>query len=152
MLTGVDMVHVHYRGDGAGDHRSDRRPGPGDVRRCRVVDFIHQSRQVRALAVTTAARSGRAAGRPDRGRIRAGLRGERLARASARRADTPAAIVDKLNKEVNAALADPRISEASLVNLGGQVFAGSPADFGKFLESETDKWGKVVRAANVKAE
>ena len=64
---------------------------------------------------------------------------------------TPTEIVEKLNKEINAALADPKI-KARLADLGGTVMVGSPADFGKFITDETEKWGKVVRAANIKAE
>jgi tripartite-type tricarboxylate transporter receptor subunit TctC len=62
---------------------------------------------------------------------------------------TPAEIVDKLNKEVNAALADPKI-KARLADLGGTPLVGSPADFGKLIAEETEKWGKVIRAANIK--
>jgi len=62
---------------------------------------------------------------------------------------TPAEIVDKLNKEVNAALADPSM-KARLADLGGTVLAGSPADFGKLIADETEKWGKVVKFAGIK--
>jgi tripartite-type tricarboxylate transporter receptor subunit TctC len=65
--------------------------------------------------------------------------------------NTPAEIVDKLNKEINAALADPNI-KARLVDLGGVALPGSPADFGKLIADETEKWGKVIRAANIKPE
>ena len=65
--------------------------------------------------------------------------------------NTPAEIVEKLNKEINAGLADPKL-KARLADLGGTVLAGSPADFGKFIADETEKWGKVIRAANIKAE
>ena len=65
--------------------------------------------------------------------------------------NTPAEIVDKLNKEINAALADPKI-KARLADLGGTVLAGSPADFGKLIADETEKWAKVIRAANIKPE
>jgi tripartite-type tricarboxylate transporter receptor subunit TctC len=64
---------------------------------------------------------------------------------------TPAEIVEKLNKEINAALADPNM-KTRLADLGGTVLAGSPADFGKLIVDETEKWGKVVRAANIKAD
>ena len=64
---------------------------------------------------------------------------------------TPAAIVDKLNQETNAALADPRI-KARLAELGGNVLAGSPADFGKLIAEETEKWGKVIKFAGIKAD
>jgi tripartite-type tricarboxylate transporter receptor subunit TctC len=65
--------------------------------------------------------------------------------------NTPAEIVDKLNKEINAALGDPKM-KARLADLGGTPLPGSPADFGKFIAAETEKWGKVIRAANIKAE
>ena len=64
---------------------------------------------------------------------------------------TPAEIVDKLNREINAGLADPRM-KARLADLGGTVLPGSPADFGKLMADETEKWGKVIRAANIKPE
>ena len=64
---------------------------------------------------------------------------------------TPTEIVEKLNKEINAALADPKI-KARFADLGGTVFPTSPTDFGKFIADETDKWGKVIRAANIKPE
>ena len=65
--------------------------------------------------------------------------------------NTPAEIIDKLNNEINAALADPKI-KARLADLGGTVLPGSPADFGKLIADETEKWGKVIRAANIKPE
>ena len=61
-----------------------------------------------------------------------------------------AEIVDRLNKEINTALADPKL-KARLVDLGGTVLPGSPADFGKLIVDETEKWGRVIRAANIKA-
>src|SRR5262249_13400191 len=65
--------------------------------------------------------------------------------------NTPAEIVDRLNTEINAALADPKM-KARFADLGGTVLPGSPADFGKLLADETNKWGKVIRTANIKAE
>jgi tripartite-type tricarboxylate transporter receptor subunit TctC len=64
---------------------------------------------------------------------------------------TPAEIVNKLNNEINAGLADPKIKE-QLADLGGTVLPGSPADFGKLIAEETEKWAKVIRAANIKPE
>jgi tripartite-type tricarboxylate transporter receptor subunit TctC len=64
--------------------------------------------------------------------------------------NTPAAIIDKVNKEINAALADPKL-KAQLADLGGTVLAGAPADFGKLIADETEKWAKVIRGANIKA-
>jgi tripartite-type tricarboxylate transporter receptor subunit TctC len=65
--------------------------------------------------------------------------------------NTPAEIVEKLNQEINAALADARM-KAHLADLGGTVIVGSPADFGKLIAEETEKWAKVIRAAKIKAE
>ena len=65
--------------------------------------------------------------------------------------NTPVEIVDKLNKEINAGLVDPRL-KARLADLGGTVLAGSPADFGKFIADETEKWAKVIKFAGIKAD
>jgi tripartite-type tricarboxylate transporter receptor subunit TctC len=65
--------------------------------------------------------------------------------------NTPAEFIDKLNKEINAGLADPKI-KARLSDLGGAMLGGAPADFGKLIADETEKWAKVIRAANIKAE
>ena len=66
-------------------------------------------------------------------------------------AKTPGAIVDKLNKEINAALTDPKM-KARLADLGGMILAGSPADFRSLIAKETEKWGKLIRAANIRPE
>jgi tripartite-type tricarboxylate transporter receptor subunit TctC len=65
--------------------------------------------------------------------------------------NTPAEIIDKLNKEINAGLADPRM-KARIADLGGTVFASSPADYGKLITDETEKWGKVVKFVGIKAD
>jgi tripartite-type tricarboxylate transporter receptor subunit TctC len=65
--------------------------------------------------------------------------------------NTPPEIIDKLNKEINAALADPMM-KARLANQGGVALPGSPADFGKIIVEETEKWAKVIRAANIKVD
>jgi tripartite-type tricarboxylate transporter receptor subunit TctC len=65
--------------------------------------------------------------------------------------NTPADIIEKLNKEINAALADPKL-KARLADLGATVLRGPPADFGKLIADETEKWSKVIRAANIKPE
>jgi tripartite-type tricarboxylate transporter receptor subunit TctC len=65
--------------------------------------------------------------------------------------NTPAEIIGKLNKEINAALADP-VLKARFADLGGTVLAGSPADFGKLIADETEKWGKVVKFAGIKVD
>ena len=64
---------------------------------------------------------------------------------------TPAEIIGKLNKEINAALGDPKM-KARLAEWGATALPGSPADFGKLIADDTEKWGKVIRAANIKAE
>jgi tripartite-type tricarboxylate transporter receptor subunit TctC len=64
---------------------------------------------------------------------------------------TPVEIIDKLNNEVNVGLNDPKL-KTRLIDLGGTLLAGSPADFGKLIADETEKWGKVIRAANIKPE
>ncbi len=150
MLAGVDLVPVHYRG--AAQAITDLIAGRVQVMFDVVVSSISHIRagEVRALAVTTATRQDVLPGVPTVGEFVPGYEAAGWHGVGAPRG-TPAPIVDKLNKEINAALVDPAF-KASLANLGGQVFAGSPADFGKFLADETDKWGKVVKAANVKAE
>ena len=65
--------------------------------------------------------------------------------------NTPTGIIDTLNKEINAALTDPNM-KARLADLGGTLLPGSPADFGKLIANETEKWGKVIRAANIKVQ
>jgi tripartite-type tricarboxylate transporter receptor subunit TctC len=65
--------------------------------------------------------------------------------------NTPAEIVERLNKEINAGIADPQL-KARLIELGGMPLPGSPAEFGKFIANETEKWAKVIKFANIKAE
>ena len=150
MLSGVKLVPVHYRGASAAI--ADLIAGRVQVMFDVVVSSISyvNSGQTRALAVTTASRQDVLPGVPTVGEFvpgyeAAGWHGIGVPRG------TPAPIIDKLNKEINAALADEKF-KASLANLGGQIFAGTPADFGAFMAAETEKWGKVVKAANVKVE
>ena len=106
--------------------------------------------KLRALAVTTATR---AAGLPDTPTVGESLPDYEVSNwygIGAPR-NTPAEIVDRLNREINAALLDPKI-KALLVAEHATVLGGSPADFGKFIADETEKWAKVIRAANIKAE
>ena len=102
------------------------------------------------LAVTTATRSPDLPDIPTVGDFVPGYEASAVFGIVAPR-DTPADTVDKLNKEINAGLADPNI-KTRLAQLGGTVLAGSAADFGKLFAEETVKWGKVIRAANIKAE
>ena len=151
MMAGVNMVHVPYRGAGARAHRPARRAGAGRCSTpCRLsIEYIRAGK-LRALAVTTATRSEALPDIPTVGDFVPGYEASAWYGLGAPK-NTPAEIVDKLNKEINAALADPKM-KARLADLGGTVLAGSPADFGKLIADETEKWGKVIRAANIKAE
>ena len=151
LMAGVDMVHVPYRGAGRRDDRPDRRPGAAHVRHHAGLDRAHQSRQDPRAGGThggaLAAPAGRC--RPWASSCRATRRAARS--GSARRRTRLPTIVDKLNREINAVLADPKV-KARLADLGSEPLAGSPAEFGKLMAEETEKWGKVVRAANIKVE
>jgi tripartite-type tricarboxylate transporter receptor subunit TctC len=150
MLTGAPMEAVHYRGAAAAI--TDLIAGRVQVMFDVVVSSISyiRSGQIRPLAVTTATPQDvlpgvTTVGESVPGFEAAGWQGICVPAA------TPADIVTKLNQAINASLADPAL-KAHLADLGGQLFAGSPTDFGKFIAAETEKWGKVVKAANVKAE
>jgi tripartite-type tricarboxylate transporter receptor subunit TctC len=101
-------------------------------------------RKLRALAVTTATRSEALPDVPPVGDFVPGYEASTWYGLAAPR-NTPAELVDKLNKEINAALADPKLS-ARLAELGAEPMALSPADFGKFIADETEKWGKVINS------
>jgi tripartite-type tricarboxylate transporter receptor subunit TctC len=113
------------------------------------IEYI-RARRLRALAVTTATRSDALPDVPTVGEFVPGYEASNWFGLGAPKA-TPAEIVEKLNKEINAALADPKM-KARLADLGGTPLAGSPADFGKLIADETEKWGKVIRSANIKPE
>ena len=113
------------------------------------IEYIRAGR-LRALAVTAAMRSDALPDIPTVGEFVPGYEASTWYGICAPKA-TPAEIVEKLNKEVNAGLADPKI-KARFLDLGGDVHALSPADFGKFIADETEKWGKVVKFAGIKAE
>ena len=106
--------------------------------------------KLRALAVTTTSRSEALPGIPTVGEFVPGYEASTWNGVVVPR-NTPAEIVDKLNAEINAALADPQF-KARLADLGASTFATSPAGFGKFLADETDKWAKVIKSANIRAE
>src|SRR5262249_53972942 len=108
------------------------------------------SGKLRALAVTTATRSEMLPDVPTVGEFVPGYEASTWSGLGAPKA-APAEIVEKLNTEINAALADPKI-KARLADLGGTPLVGSPADFGKLIAEETEKWGNVIRALNIKAE
>ena len=115
----------------------------------RPVEYIRAGK-LHVLAVTTAARLDEFPDVPIIGEFVPGYEASAWYGIGAPKG-TPADIVDKLNKETNAALADPKI-KAQLAEFGGTMLAGSPADFGKFIATETEKWGKVVRFAGLKPE
>jgi tripartite-type tricarboxylate transporter receptor subunit TctC len=112
-----------------------------------LLEYI-QAGKLRALAVTTATRSEALADLPTVGDFVPGYEASFWFGVGAPKA-TQAQIVEKLNTEINASLAEPKI-KARLADLGGAVLALSPAEFGKLIADETEKWGKVIRAANIK--
>ena len=112
------------------------------------IEYIRAGR-LRPLAVTTRERSGALPDIPTVSDFLPGYEAGVWFGLGAPK-NTPAEIFGKLNQEINAALADPNM-KARLTDLGGMVLAGSPADFGKLIADETEKWGKVIRAANIKA-
>jgi tripartite-type tricarboxylate transporter receptor subunit TctC len=146
MMTGVDMVHVPYRGS----YLPDLLGGQTQVTFSPIPTSIEQIRagKLRALAVTTAARVEALADIPTVGEFVPGYEASGWLGFGAPK-NTPAEIIDKLNQEINAGLADPKM-KARLTDLGSIAFAGSPADFGKLIADETEKWGKVIRAGNIK--
>jgi tripartite-type tricarboxylate transporter receptor subunit TctC len=148
IITGVDMVHVPYRGDAPA--LTDLIGGQVQVMFGNMPSSIEHIRagKLRPLAVTTAARSEALPDLPPVGDFVPGYEASTWQGLGAP-GNTPAEIVDKLNKEINAALSDPKI-KAKLADLGGSVLSGSPADFGRLITDETEKWGKAIRAANIK--
>ena len=148
MMAGVDMVHVPYRSGGPA--LTDLIAGQVQVMFFATVSSIEYIRdgRLRALAVTTATRSELLPDIPTVDQFVPGYEASGWFGLGAPKA-TPAEIVEKLNKEINAGLADPKI-KTRLADLGGTPLVGSPADFGKLVADDTEKWGKVVRAANIK--
>jgi len=150
MMAGIDMVHVPYRGGGPA--LTDLLAGQVQVYFPTTVASIGYIRagRLRALAVTAATRSDALPDIPTVGEFLPGYEASTWYGVGAPKG-TPAEIVEKLNKEVNAGLADPTM-KARLADLGGDVLALSPADFGKLIAEETAKWAKVVKFSGVKAE
>jgi tripartite-type tricarboxylate transporter receptor subunit TctC len=150
MMTGVDLVQVHYRGSGPAV--PDLISGQVDAMFDPIASSISHIRAgtVRPLAVTTATRLEVLPDVPTVGDFVPGYEASGWYGIAAPK-NTPAEIVARLNSEVNAALADPRV-KASFADVGAAVLPGSPADFGKLLADDTEKWGKVIRAANIKVE
>jgi tripartite-type tricarboxylate transporter receptor subunit TctC len=150
MMAGVDMVHVPYRGGGPA--LTDLIAGQVQVMFVSTIASIGyiKAGRLRTLAVTTATRWDGLPDVPTVGEFVPGYEASYWAGIGAPKA-TPAEIVEKLNKEINAGLADPKI-KARLAELGSTALAGSPADFSKLIADETEKWGKVVNFAGVKAD
>jgi tripartite-type tricarboxylate transporter receptor subunit TctC len=149
MMAGIDMPHVPYRGEAPAT--TDLLGGQVQVLfgTSAAIEHIKAGR-LRALAVTTATRS---PALPDIPALSDFLPGYEVGFWDGFGApkNTPPEIIDKLNREINAALADPAM-KTRIASLGYSVFASSPADFGKFIADETKKWGKVIRAAHIKVE
>ena len=150
MMAGVNLTHVPYRG--AGPALTDLIGGQVQVYLDGLPSSIEYIRagKLRALAITTATRSEAMPDIPTAGDSLPGYEVSGWYGIGAPK-NTPAEIIDRLNKEINAALADPKL-KARFADLGATVLGGSPVDFAKFLADETEKWGKVIRAANIKAE
>jgi tripartite-type tricarboxylate transporter receptor subunit TctC len=148
MMTGVNLVHVPYRG--AGPALVDLLGGQVQVMFAFMSSSIEYIRagKLRALAVTTATHSPVLPNIPTVAEFVPGYESSFWTGIGAPK-NTPAEIVDKLNKEINAALADPK-TKARLAAWGATALPGSPADFGKLIAEETEKWGKVVKFAGIK--
>ena len=149
-MTGVNMIHVPYRG--LSPALTDLLSGQVQVIFSSLPAAIEYIRadKLRALAVTTATRSKALPDIPALSELLPGYEVSFWAGICAPR-NTPGDIVEQLNREINAALADGKI-RARLADLGGTTIAGSPADLGHYIASETEKWANVIRAANIKAE
>jgi tripartite-type tricarboxylate transporter receptor subunit TctC len=150
MMTGVNMVHVPYRGGGPA--LTDLLAGQVQVFFPPMVVPVGQIRagKLRALAVTTATRSEALPDIPTVGEFVPGYEASVWFGLGVPKG-TPAEVINKLNQETNAALTDIKI-KARMAESGGTVLPGSPADFGNLIAEETDKWSKVVREANIKPE
>jgi tripartite-type tricarboxylate transporter receptor subunit TctC len=148
VMTGAQLVHVAYRGDGPA--MTDLIGGQVQVGFATMTASIQHIRadRLRALAVTTATRSQALPDIPTVADFIPGYEASLWFGIAAPK-DTPAAIVDALNRETNAGLADAKIMER-LADMGGMVLAGSPADFGKLIADETAKWARVIKAAGIK--
>jgi tripartite-type tricarboxylate transporter receptor subunit TctC len=150
MMTGVNMLHVPYRG--TSQALTDLIAGQVQVTFGSMpasIEHIH-SGKLRPLAVTTATRSEVLQDIPSLTEFLPGYEADDWKGIGAPK-NTPPEIIDKLNKQINAGLADPKM-KVRLADLGGTVLALSRADFANLITEETEKWGKVIRAANLKAD
>jgi tripartite-type tricarboxylate transporter receptor subunit TctC len=150
MMSGVNLVHVGYRGGAPAV--ADLISGHVQVIFAPVSEAIQhiKSGKLRALAVTTAARLDVFPDLPTVGEFLPGYEASGFAGIGVPR-NTPPAIIDLLNKELNAGLADARI-KTRIVELGGTVLGGSPAEFGTIISEATEKWARVIKFAGIKAE
>jgi tripartite-type tricarboxylate transporter receptor subunit TctC len=150
MMAGVNLNHVPYRGGAPAV--TDLLGGQVQVMFASPSISLEHVRagKLRALAVTTAKRAETLPDVPAVGEFLPGFEAS-VWLGIAAPGNTPAEIIDKLNKEINAGLADPKI-KARFAALGSTVLPGSPGDFGKLIAEETEKWAKVIRAANIKPE
>jgi tripartite-type tricarboxylate transporter receptor subunit TctC len=150
IMAGINLVHVPYRGNGPAI--TALLGGQVEVLFATLassIEFIRTGK-LRGLAVTTAMRSDALPDLPTVNEFVPGYEESSWYGVGAPRG-TPAEVIDKINKEINAGLADPKM-KAQLADLGGIEIAGSPVDFGKLIAEETEKWAKVIRAAGIKAD
>jgi tripartite-type tricarboxylate transporter receptor subunit TctC len=150
MMTGVNLLHVPYRG--AAPAMTDLLAGQVQVSFNVIATSIDLIRagKLRVLAVTTKQRSEVLPDIPTVDEFVTGYESSNWIGIGVPR-NTPANIIDKLNKAINAAFVDPK-AKAQLADLSREVLPGSPTDFSKLIADETAKWGKVIRAANIKVE
>jgi len=150
MMSGANIIQVPYSNQMQAV--TDLLAGRMQVSFDAMATTIEYARagKLRPLAVTTATRSPALPDIPTVGDFVPGYEATSWHGIGVPK-NTPAEMIDKLNREINAALADPKM-QARLADLGATVLAGSSTDFGKFIADETEKWGKVIRAANIKAE
>jgi tripartite-type tricarboxylate transporter receptor subunit TctC len=150
IMAGLNLVHVPYRGGAPA--LTDLISGQVQVMflgPAASIEYIRSGR-LRALAVTAETRWEALPDVPTVSEFVPGYEATNWFGVGAPKA-TPAEVIDKLNKEINAALADPKM-KARLADLGGTVLPGSPADFGKLIADEIEKWAKVIKFAGIKAE
>ena len=148
MMTGINLVHVPYRGGYVPDLLSGQvQIVFGTISSC--IQYIRGG-MLRALAVTTATRSDVLPDIPTLTEFVPGYEANQWYGVGAPK-DTPAEVIDKLNEEINAVAADPLI-KARLASLGVDPMSMASAAFGKFIADEAEKWGKVIRAANIKSD